>query len=116
MRDLPLVRVLQLLSGSCSPLWASGTPPAAVRDVNTKAVGSASQYVEVPRVGSGRLALSGVLLQGLVAADAASAAAPEGLDDAVLIEPQVRILEPGTEAVYAYEIYDGLKGAAAQNL
>jgi VWFA-related protein len=93
---------------------------AAVRDVNTKAVGSASQYVEVPRVGSGRLALSGVLLQGVTGSDERSATgtmeAVDGLDDAVLIEPQIRILQPGTEAVYAYEIYDGLKPAAAQGL
>jgi hypothetical protein len=34
----------------------------------------------------------------------------------VLLEPQVRVLEPGTEAVYAYEIYDGLKPADAENL
>jgi VWFA-related protein len=93
---------------------------AAVRDVNTKAVGSASQYVEVPRVGAGRLALSGVLLQGLAEADKAARtteqAAPDGLADAVLIEPQVRILGPGSEAVYVYEIYDGLKPAAAAGL
>jgi len=26
----------------------------------------------------------------------------------VLLEPEVRVLQPGTDAVYAYEIYDGL--------
>jgi VWFA-related protein len=94
---------------------------AAVRDANTAMVGSASQYIEVPKVGSGRLALSGVLLKGVADRDDTSAntvneAAPPGLADDVLLEPQVRVLEPGTEAVYAYEIYDGLKPADAENL
>jgi hypothetical protein len=34
----------------------------------------------------------------------------------VLLEPEVRVLEPGTDAVYAYEIYDGLKPADASQL
>jgi VWFA-related protein len=95
---------------------------AAIRDVNTRATGSASQYVEVPKVGAGRLALSGLLLRGLADAEVASAAdtleqaAPAGLAEAVLAEPQVRILEPGTQAVYAYEIYDGLKPTDAGSL
>jgi VWFA-related protein len=95
---------------------------AAVRDVNTTRTGSASQYLEVPKVGAGRLALSGVLLKGLADAEAASAsgavqnAAPEGLVETVLLEPQVRVLEPGTDAVYAYEIYDGLKPQEAAQL
>ena len=83
----------------------------AVRDANTKATGSASQYVEVPSVGAGRLAVSGVLLKGLAAPDTGSAPGLTGETEAVFIQPQVRILEPGTEAVYAYEIYDGLKPA-----
>jgi hypothetical protein len=95
---------------------------AAVRDVNTKLTGSASQYLEVPKVGSGKLALSGVLLKGLADAEETVAdgtvrdAAPEGLAEAVLLEPQVRVLEPGTDAVYAYEIYDGLKADEAARL
>jgi VWFA-related protein len=95
---------------------------AAVRDANTTLVGSASQYIEVPKVGRGRLALSGVLLKGVADVVDASTppivneAAPAGLADAVLLEPQVRVLEPGTEAVYAYEIYDGLKPADADSL
>lgn len=95
---------------------------AAVRDVHTDQTGSASQFVEIPKVGSGKLALSGVLLKGLAEPDAALAdgtlrnAAPEGLAEAVLLEPQVRVLEPGTEAVYAYEIYDGLEPREAAGL
>jgi D-serine deaminase-like pyridoxal phosphate-dependent protein len=43
-------------------------------------------------------------------------AARAGLADAVLLEPQVRVLEPGTEAVHAHEIYDGLKPTDADSL
>ena len=63
-----------------------------------------------------------MLLKGLAKAEAALAtgtieeAAPAGLAEAVLIEPQVRIFERGTEAVYVYEIYDGLKPADAAGL
>jgi VWFA-related protein len=87
---------------------------AAVRDVNTTLTGSASQFLDVPKVGPGQLALSGVLLKGLADAETASADATEpaiaadGLAEAVLLEPEVRVLQPGTDAVYAYEIYDGL--------
>jgi hypothetical protein len=63
---------------------------AAVLDVHTEAVGSASQYVEVPPVGAGRLALSSLVLQGVSDVDAVlpteSAEAPGGLADAVLSE------------------------------
>ena len=88
---------------------------AAVEDLTSKTVGSASQFLEVPAVGRGRLALSGVLLKG----DAESTPiqgepnrdTASGLADAVLFETEVRVLLPGVEAVYAYEIYDGLKDA-----
>jgi hypothetical protein len=87
----------------------------AVLDTASGKVGSGSQFLEVPRVGSGKLALSGVLLKGLSARDETAddssqiAIAPAGLADETLLEPTVRILEAGTRAVYAYEIYDGLK-------
>ena len=38
---------------------------AAVEDLGSKTVGSAAQFLEVPQVGGGRLALSGVLLKGV---------------------------------------------------
>ncbi len=88
---------------------------AAVEDLNSTHVGSAAQFLEVPKVGRGKFALSGVLLKGLAESDAKARTAasrsetPEGLTDAVLLEPEVRVLSPGVNAVYAYEIYDGLK-------
>ena len=95
---------------------------AAVRDVHTQLTGSASQFLDVPEVGKGKLALSGVLLKGFTEAEAGSdestapVVAPDGLAEAVLLEPEVRVLQPGTEAVYAYEIYDGLDPKKASDL
>jgi hypothetical protein len=93
---------------------------AAARDVNTQATGSASQFLDVPEVGRGKLALSGVLLKGVTDIDVTESTAPEvapdGLAEAVLLEPEVRVLQPGTEAVYAYEIYDGLDAKKASDL
>ena len=90
---------------------------AAVRDLDTARLGSSSQFLEVPKVGKGKLALSGVLLKG-VEAEPAGAAKDDtlevvsGLDDNALLAPTIRILRPGSKAVYAYEIYDGLGDAS----
>jgi VWFA-related protein len=95
----------------------------AVRDLASGAIGSASQFLEVPEVGRGRLAVSGVLVTahreggGLAAVDhAGEAAAEREVVTRVLGEPAVRVFEPGSEVVYAYEIYDGLRGAATERI
>ena len=83
----------------------------AVRDERTNALGSASQFIEVPRVGKGRVAMSGIVLQGVDAAGVeASGAVPAELEQSVLAEPAIRIFRQGSEAVYAYEVYDGAPG------
>jgi VWFA-related protein len=88
---------------------------AAVEDLSSKQVGSAAQFLEVPQVGGGHLALSGVLLKGVTDSEPPQAGVapkpdgPAGLADGVLLEPEVRVLSPGDKAVYAFEIYDGLK-------
>ena len=90
---------------------------AAVEDLSSKRVGSAAQFLEVPQVGGGHLAVSGLLLKGVTAAESSQIGeapkpdAPAGLVDGVLLEPEVRVLSPGDHAVYAFEIYDGLKDA-----
>lgn len=85
---------------------------AAIRDLTTGRAGSGSQFLEIPEVGKGKLALSGVLLKGL---SASATTEPDTLDVAsaslsaeTLLGPTIRILHPGAKAVYAYEIYDGL--------
>jgi hypothetical protein len=74
---------------------------AAVLDKATGKTGSGSQFVEVPRVGKGRLALSSVLMKGQTD-DAAAALIT------ARAEPTIRIFRPGSQAVYAYEIYVGV--------
>jgi hypothetical protein len=91
---------------------------AAVEDLTSRRVGSAMQFLEVPKVGRGQLALSGVLLKGIadssrISVEPSSDSAP-GLVDGVLLEPEVRVLSPGDQAVYAYTIYDGLKEENAE--
>jgi hypothetical protein len=80
----------------------------AIRDMASGAMGSASQFLEIPRVGEGKLTASGVLLRAQQA-EAAAEGASGGPDD-VLGAPPVRIFKPGSKVVYAYEVYDGLDG------
>jgi len=92
----------------------------SVQDKASARLGSASQFLEVPEVRSGRLALSGVLLQAArpdqnTVKDAEAAveheAADRGRED-ILGKPSLRIFRPGTSLVFAYEIYDGTDGTA----
>jgi hypothetical protein len=103
-----------ILYSASIPLKAPGAYQlrVAVRDEQTSALGSTSQFVEVPAVGKGRVAISGIVLQGVDAADvpAPGAAPTERLERTLLAEPAIRIFRPGSEAVYAYEVYDGAPG------
>jgi VWFA-related protein len=83
---------------------------AAVRDPATGHMGSASQFLEVPRVGKGRLALSGVLLRDKASMEPADTV--QISHDNVLGAPTLRIYEPGSNVIYAYEVYDGLSEGA----
>jgi VWFA-related protein len=88
---------------------------AAVQDDRSKAIGSSAQFVEVPKVGKGHVALSGVVMMDVASASASATtdggqATPAGEDaiaDGVLGEPAIKIFKPGTEIVYTCEIYDG---------
>jgi VWFA-related protein len=76
-----------------------------LRDYMSGELGSATQFVEVPDVKSGRLALSGIALTGqqtpTANGNAAEGQVEEGDPNAT---PAVRIFKPGTPIVYAYEI------------
>jgi VWFA-related protein len=84
---------------------------AAVQDDRSKAIGTSAQFVEVPRVGKGRVALSGVVMMDVASATTdGGQAGPAGADaiaDGVLGEPAIKIFKPGSEVVYTCEIYDG---------
>jgi len=86
---------------------------AAIRDVTTGRTGSSSQFLVIPQVGKGKLALSGLMLKGFADTSMALDVAPlevatSSLSVETLLGPTIRILNPGSKAVYAYEIYDGL--------
>ena len=83
----------------------------AVRDQDTGRIGSAGQFVEVPSIQSGRLALSGI-----VAREENPARGSGGNDqDDVNTGPAVRRFRQGANAIFAYAIYNGsLNGQAPQ--
>jgi VWFA-related protein len=86
----------------------------AVRDAVSKRIGSASEFVEVPDLKKGRLALSGIVLAGLDAESTASNQTSSAISGAgaaaQAIDPQatpaVRRLRPGMLLTYAYLIYN----------
>jgi VWFA-related protein len=114
--QLAAMRQRGLLYNARIPMKAIGgyQVRAAVRDERTGQLGSASQFFEIPRVGKGRVTMSGVVLQGVAATETTSAVvsaasdSDAALDETVLFEPGVRIFNPGADAVYSAEIYDGL--------
>jgi hypothetical protein len=90
---------------------------AAVRDERSRAIGTSSQFFDVPAVGQRRVALSGVVM-GATAARGEEPAAEGGvtitqlsMGEGVFSEPGVRIFKPGSDALYTCEIYDGVSDA-----
>ncbi|MFN2577473.1 MAG: VWA domain-containing protein [Pyrinomonadaceae bacterium] len=72
----------------------------AVRDLNSSKIGSAGQFVEVPNLRNGRLALSGIVAR---AADDQ----PKGpQDDGLETGPVVRQFRQGSTVRFAYAIYN----------
>jgi VWFA-related protein len=87
---------------------------AVLRDFTTGNLGSATQFVEVPDVKNGRLALSGIVLAGEQTRTQGSGDSAEG--QIASADPNataaVRIFKPGTPIVYAYEILNAHMDAA----
>jgi VWFA-related protein len=77
-----------------------------VRDTTSEQIGSATQFVEVPDLSKGRLALSGIVLAGEQKAAANPGDPAEGaiLGGDPNLTPAVRIFKPGTAIVYVYQI------------
>jgi VWFA-related protein len=84
---------------------------AAVQDDRSQRIGTGSQFLDVPKVGKGRVALSGVVLMDVDAAPDTEAPSASGaadtLAEGVLGEPAIKIFKPGSEVAYTFEIYDG---------
>jgi hypothetical protein len=88
-----------------------------LRDSTSEQVGSASQFIEVPDIDKGRLALSGIVLRAEVAEPKAPASPehPEGQQAAEsdpLGTPAVRIFKPGAALLYGYQILNAQEDGA----
>jgi VWFA-related protein len=76
----------------------------AVRDATSGALGATGEFVDLPDVRKGQLALSGVVLaeeRPTAGTDAADSAAPVGVSS-----PALRVFTPGARLVFSYEIYN----------
>jgi VWFA-related protein len=93
---------------------------AAIQDDRARTVGTGAQFVEVPEIGKGRVALSGVVMTDVVNArqavglDSGETGPPpaqtdsaETLADGVLGGAATKVFRPGTDVIYACDIYDG---------
>ena len=80
----------------------------AVRDVSSGRIGSAGQFVEIPNLQNGRLAMSGIVVRQ---ENAAVPAAASRIVDQAGMGPAVRRFHQGANAVFAYMIYNGNQSA-----
>ncbi len=79
----------------------------AIRDQKSSRIGSAGQFIQIPNLSDGRLALSGIV----VTKDAPSSAAG---DDAISSGPAVRQFRAGSSIILAYSIYGALTDPATR--
>ncbi|HEY0380391.1 MAG TPA: VWA domain-containing protein [Pyrinomonadaceae bacterium] len=92
---------------------------AVVRDASSERIGSASQFIEVPDVKKNRLALSGIIVDGVdpaaraaqppaeaAAGGAAAAAGQEPVESDPQASPAVRRFRRGLVMRYAYTIFN----------
>ncbi|MDX6497135.1 MAG: hypothetical protein QOG23_395 [Blastocatellia bacterium] len=89
---------------------------AAVRDSATDRIGSAYQFIEVPELKKGRLALSGIAISGAVL-DLASLSSDSAVYNAAAAEgeqaqptPAVRRFKAGSLMDYGYVVYNATPG------
>jgi VWFA-related protein len=79
----------------------------ALRDQNSGKLGSAGQFIEIPGLEKGKMALSGVvLLKDVPDQPANAAAATQGGREAITAGPAVRQFHAGDKLIYAYSIYN----------
>jgi len=78
----------------------------AVRDASTEKVGSASQFIEVPDLSGGRLALSGLVMQSAESATGADDAEGARSEPNAQGGPAVRRFHAGDVVEYIYNIYN----------
>src|SRR5207248_5595326 len=77
----------------------------AVRDAVSARIGAAGQFVEVPNLSNGRLALSGI-----VARAEEPATATQNVPPALSTGPAVRRFHQGSNIVFVYGVYNASNG------
>ncbi len=82
---------------------------AVVRDATSQKLGSAMQFVEIPDLKNGRLALSGIVMTA--AQSSAGTNTREDIDGT----PAVRIFKAGSAISYAYEIMNARADGSARS-
>jgi hypothetical protein len=86
-----------------------------LRDAGSELLGSASQFLEIPDIGKGRLALSGIVLRSEQPRDTPAGGAEHTEGHEVAADPQgtpaVRIFKQGTAIAYGYQILNAQAGA-----
>ncbi|MDQ4121069.1 MAG: VWA domain-containing protein [Acidobacteriota bacterium] len=96
----------------------------ALRDTANGKIGSASQFIEIPKVEKGELSLSGILLQNFTEAEwkariqktAATNPSANRFDNlAIQTDTATRQFKPGTLLSFAYEIYNVKPGAQLES-
>jgi hypothetical protein len=105
--DLETVRKQGLLYSVAHPVAKSGAFifRAIVRDSGSGKLGSANQFIEVPDVGAGRLALSGILLASAGYSQGGEAAAEDvEKQDYSLGHPAIRRFSQGQRVNYGYRV------------
>jgi hypothetical protein len=79
----------------------------ALRDQSSGRIGSAGQFVQVPNLTNGHMALSGlVVLKDLPEKPGGDAAAKQAGREAISAGPAVRQFRPGDKLLFAYSIYN----------
>jgi len=85
----------------------------AVRDTGSGRIGTAGQFIQVPDLKNGRLALSGIVVRD---GDRAASLNINSQDDEVTTGPAVRRFHQGSTAAYAYLIYNAKTAGRAVQL
>lgn len=78
----------------------------AIRDEKSGHIGSAGQFIQIPNLGDGRLALSGLVLTKETPEPGAANPAMPDAEDAITSGPAVRQFRPGGKLIFAYSIYN----------
>jgi hypothetical protein len=87
---------------------------AAAKDTLSGHAGSASQFLEVPELGKGKLALSGIVMSGASQAAPAAASESELADDEWQdpdATPAVRRFRANSSVAYAFAVYNAERSA-----